>query len=270
VANTGEFDIAFLKGLESSRRAKMKQKASFFMALVFGGFIIVSTSCVPMKKPSSEAEFNQHLNAGINFLHQGNYQLARQEFAAAINLNSRSARAHNLMGLAYFREHNYEYAEMYFQKAVKLDPKFATGYLNLAGVYAMEELYSKAKEYYLKAISLSPNLVAAYYSLGAVYFQTGDEQKGVYYLTKGLELDPNFLDQHPDSIAGLPMKGSALPELYFSFAKLYASKGNIDKTVEYLNKARQYGFKDWKRLEKEPEFAALLQDQRIKEFIKYF
>ncbi|MGC8747108.1 MAG: tetratricopeptide repeat protein, partial [Candidatus Saccharicenans sp.] len=240
----------------------MKAKEKSFLFLVLAAFIFFSFSCAPIKKTGSESEFTRHLNSGINFLHQGNYELARQEFAMAINLNKKSARAHNFMGLAYFRDHNYEYAEMYFQKAIKLDPKFATGYLNLAGVYALEELYPKAIEYYQKAISLSPNLVSAYYSLGAVYFQTGDKEKGTYYLTKGLELDPNYLDQHADSLAGLPMKGSALPELYFSFAKLYASRGDVDKTVEYLNKARQYGFKDWKRIEIDPEFSTVREDVR--------
>lgn len=231
-------------------------------------FTIFPVSCVSLQKSGSEAEFNQHLNAGISFLQKGNYQLAREEFGMAINLNPKSARAHNLMGIAYFREQNYDYAEMHFQKAVKLDPKFATGYLNLGGVYAMKEHYPKAREYYEKALSISSDLVAAYYSLGAVCFQLGDREKGVYYLSKGLELDPNFLDKHANSLTGLPMKGSALPELYFSFAKLYASRGDVDRTIEYLNKARQYGFKDWKRIEAEKEFSAIREDPRIKEFLK--
>jgi len=241
----------------------MKAKIAVITILLF-----ILISCAPLPKQGSEAEFNQHLNAGISFLQKGNYPMTKQELSLALNINPKSVRANNLMGLAYFREQNYDYAEIYFQKTVKIDPNFATGYLNLGGVYAMKELFPKAIECYQKALAISPQLTATYYSLGAVCFQMGDQEKGVNYLTKGLEIDPEFLEKHADSLTGLPMKGSALPELYFTYAKLYANRSDIDRTVEYLKKARQFGFKDWKRIEAEREFAGIRQDPRIKEFLR--
>jgi len=230
--------------------------------------LIFMISCLPVKKTGSEEEFNRHLYAGLRYIQQKDYFMAKEELKLALNLNPNSVRANNLMGLAYFREKNYDYAEMYFQKAVKVDPKFAAGYLNIGAVYAMKELYPKAREYYERALAIAPDLIAAYYSLGAVYFQLGDQQTGISYLLKGLELDPDFLEKHSDSITGLPMKGSALPELNFAFAKLYASRGDIERTVDYLVRAKQCGFKDWKRIETEPEFASIKEDPRLKEFLK--
>ncbi|MGB9836531.1 MAG: tetratricopeptide repeat protein [Candidatus Saccharicenans sp.] len=236
--------------------------------ILFSFVLLVFSACLPAKKAVSPSEYNLHLNRAISFMQSGQYTLARQELFQAISINPRSARAYNLVGLSYFRESNYDQAEAYFIKAIKTDPKYATGYLNLASTYAMKELYQKARDYYEKAIELAPDLASAYYGLGAVYFQLGEKEKGISCLSRALELAPDFLEKHAESVVGLPMKGSALPELYFALARLYAGRNDLDKTVENLEKARRYGFKNWELLEKEPEFAAIKDDPRIKEFFK--
>jgi len=230
--------------------------------------IIFCWSCLPTGKAGSEASFDRHLNAGLAHMRNKDYALARQEFSQALNLNPKSTRVLNLLGLTYFHEQNYDMAEIYFQRAIKIDPQFSLGYLNLGGVYAMKQLYPRAREYYEKTISLAPGLVAAYYSLGAVCFQLGDEEAALNYLSKGFELEPDFLEKHPDSLVGLPMKGASLAELYFSFARLYAGRQDLDRTVDYLKRARQAGFRDWKRIEQEPEFEKIRDNPVIREFLK--
>lgn len=241
----------------------MKKAAAILAVLV-----LFSWSCLPTKKAGSEASFDRHLNAGLTHMRNKDYTLARQEFSLALNLNPKSPRVNNLIGLTYFRQQDYDMAEMYFQRAIKLDPGFSLGYLNLGAVYAMRQLYPKAREYYEKTISLAPGLVAAYYSLGAVCFQMGDDEGALNYLSKGLELEPDFLEKHPDSLAGLSMKGNSLAELYFSFARLYAARQDLDRTVDYLTKAKQAGFKDWKRIEQETEFEKVRNNPAVREFLK--
>lgn len=242
----------------------MKRKGLILIMVI----ALLSTACLTAKKQGSETEFNQHLNIAIRFFQQENYPLARQELDLALRINSRSVRANNLMGLTYFKEENYDLAEIYFQRAVKLDPQYATGYLNLGAIYAMRELYPKAREYYEKAISISPDLTAAYYSLATICFQLRDKEQGFNYLKKGLELDPNFLEEHAESRAGLPMKGSVLADFYFNFGKVFASQGNVEKAADYLRKARENGFKNWKLIEEEPEFAAVRDNPLIREFLR--
>lgn len=244
----------------------MGGKKLIVMPLLLGIFLLYS-GCLP-KKSRTAAYFNIHLTRAISLMNQGQYTLARQELYQAISINPKSARAHNLVGLTYFRENNYDQAEAYFTRAIKLDPGYASGYLNLASTYALKEIYQKARDNYEKAINISPDMPAAYYGLGTVYFQLGEEEKGFNCLKRALELDPDFLQKHADSVVGLPMKGTALPELYFSLARLYASRNELDRTVENLEKARRYGFKDWELIETEPEFAGLKDDPRIKEFLK--
>jgi len=242
----------------------MKRKG-FILIMVIA---LLSAGCLSARKQGSETEFNEHLNTAIKYFQQENYSLARQELNLALRINPRSARANNLLGLTYFKEGNYDSAEIYFQRAIRIDSQYATGYLNLGAIYAMRELYPKAREYYEKAISISPDQAAGYYSLATLCFQLNDKEQGLNYLKKGLELDPNYLEEHPEALAGLPMRGSALADLYFNFAKVFASRGEVDRAVEYLKKAQENGFKNWKLIEEEPEFAAIRDNPLIREFLK--
>lgn len=241
----------------------MTKKAGVIILALF-----ILSACFPAPKAGSPDAFERHLQAGLAHMHKKDFAQARQEFLRALNLNPGSTRVLNLLGLTYFREQDYDLAEMYFLRAIRTDPDFNLGYLNLGGVYAMKQLYARARDYYEKALSLNPELTAAYYSLGAVCFQLGDEQAALKYLTRGLEQDPHFLEKHPESLAGLPMKGNSLAELYFSFARLYASRQDVERTVEYLKKAKQAGFKDWNRIEKESEFEKIRDNPVIREFLK--
>ncbi|MDD8020698.1 MAG: tetratricopeptide repeat protein [Acidobacteriota bacterium] len=244
----------------------MKNKK--FILLIIVTITILATSCASANKGGSDLEFNQYLNEATRCYQKENYSLARQKLDLALQIDPNSVRANNMMGLAYFKEGNYALAETYFRKTVKLDPGYATGYLNLGAICAMKKLYSEAREYYEKAISISPNLTAAYYSLATVCFQLNDRDKGLSYLKRGFELDPNYLEEHREALSSLPMEGPALAQLYFSFAKVYASQGEVVKTAEYLKKARQNGFKNWKLIETEPEFVGVRDNPLIKEFLK--
>jgi tetratricopeptide (TPR) repeat protein len=229
---------------------------------------LLGTACVTEKRAGSDLEFNQHLTVALKYFQQENYPAARQELNLALSIDPRSIRANNLMGLTYFKEKNYDLAETYFLKTIKADPQYATGYLNLGAIYAMKESYPKARGYYEKAIAISPDLAAGYYSLATICFQLNDKEQGLDYLKKGLELDPNYLEEHSSSLSGLPMKGSALADLYFNFARVYASRGEVERTVEYLKKARQNGFRNWKLIEEAPEFSAVRDNPQIQEFLK--
>jgi tetratricopeptide (TPR) repeat protein len=227
-------------------------------------------SCAYQKRPSAEvtAEFNAHLRQGANYLHQGSYKEAQGELDKAIALNPASAAAHNLCGLAHFWEKEYEAAEGQFLKAVALNPSFAAAYNNLGGVYAMKHQWSAAKETLKKAISLSPDMASPYFSLGTVHFNLGEAEEGTACFAKGIALDPEYLGKNSASLVGLSMSDASLAELCFTFAKLFASSGDMERTVEFLNKAKQAGFHDWRRIAQERDFEKVRDDPRIQGFLK--
>jgi Flp pilus assembly protein TadD len=236
-----------------------------FLGILLGFFC----SCVPGRKPAAgEVEtFDSLVRKGTILVNQGAYDKANDAFIRALALDPRSVKVRNLLGIAAFRREDYSSAESHFREVVLLDPSFATGYNNLGGVYAVRNELDKAKEMYEKAISLSPGLVSAYYSLGAIFFLGGDSAEGTRWLAKGIELDPNYLDEHGTSIAGLTTRGASLSEMSFALAGLFASAGNVERTVEYLSKAEREGFKDWRRIAAEKGFDPVREDPRVREFI---
>jgi Tfp pilus assembly protein PilF len=242
-----------------------------YIKLAFLGFVFFClVSCARQGTPNTEtaAVFNAHLSQGADYLSQGSYARALEEFRRALTLNPASTRAHNLSGLAYFWQKDYRSAEDHFLKAITLNPSFATAYNNLGGVYAMQNQWDSAEKMLKKAISLSPDMVSAHFSLGAVLFNLGRVEEGTAYFAKAIALDPDYLEKQSTSLVGLPMSGASLSEIYFVFAKLCASNGNTERAVEFLKKARQAGFHDWQRIVQEKEFEKIRDDPGVRQFLK--
>ena len=214
--------------------------------------------------------FDVCLEQGFLFLNRREYGKAIEQLREAVALNANSAKAYNYLGIAYFQLKNYDSAGEQFEKAIALDSSFASAYNNLGGVYYIQGKLEKAKDNFKKALSLDPNLVAADYSLGTLLFYMGETEEGTSYLSKGIALDPDYLDKNEEFVATLSSSIFRTPEIYFTYARLYASTGNIEKTVDYLKKAKQSGFTDWKRIIEEKEFEKVRDDPRIQEFIRLF
>lgn len=214
-------------------------------------------------------DFNLCLRQGSEFMNKGDYLKAIEEFNKAVAIKSDSSKAYNLLGMAYFFQKNYKLAEEEFTKAMSLDPSYAQAYNNLGNTYFMKRQFDKAKDVFKKALSLSPELVSANYSLGTLLVFEGQVEEGSLYLFKGISLDPEYLEKHKTFVASISSPIFGYGEIYFTYAKLFASTGNIEKTVEYLKKAKEAGFRDWDRVMKEKEFEKIREEQRIKEFLSF-
>lgn len=231
-------------------------------------------SCALRRQPEARGplvagkDFNFYLNQGANFLRVADYDRAVESLTQAIALNPKSYRAYNLRGIAYFYQRNFQQSEDQFKQALSINPSYAEAYTNLGSLYFASRRIREARAMLEKAINLSPSSVAAHYTLRSLLLLTGDGETGAGYLRKAVELDPAYLDSHPPFEADIPETEKALGEMYFTFAKIYAEQGQEEKTLEYLEKARQAGFKDWERVKKEKEFEAVRQDPRVQAIIR--
>lgn len=235
--------------------------------------LFLFSSCAAHKEPSLakrkslEKDFLSNLNQASFFLRQNEPDKAIDYLNKAISLDESSSLAYNLLGIAYFQRKEFKLAERQYKKAAELNPSYAQAYGNLGSVYFMIQEFDRAEEMFKKAISLSPTIVSAYYGLGTLLLAKGQLEESVTYLSKAIELDPTFLERNKAFVAGFASRTFNNPEIFFIHAKLFAAVGDIEKTVEYLKKAEQAGFKDWQRIETEKEFEKVRENEKIRSFI---
>lgn len=180
------------------------------------------------------------------------YDRATDNLNRALALDPVSPEALNLLGMVRFFKKDYPNAEAHFAKAIARKPSYAPALNNLGNLYYMTGRPEKAEELLKKALEISPRLTSAYYSLGALLLQAGRTDEAISFLSKGLDLDPFYLDTHKSFIASTDARGSAESE--FAWARVYASRGNIEKTLVHLEGAKRAGFRDWKRIGSDKAF----------------
>jgi len=244
----------------------MKLKALAVVVFLFSA----GAACVPgpEQAPGGAARsLEARMQRGRDLMARKDYGRAAVEFQAAVALKPDSAPAYDQLGLCYFHEQEYDPAAEAFEKAIGLDPTNATAFNNLAGAYSMRLQFLAAEGAYKKALALSPDMISANYSLGILLTNLGKSQEGAAYLAHGIALDPNFLETHQEVIASYTSLAFDMKEAYFAYATAYASAGNVEKTVAYLNRAKEAGFSDWQRIGRAKEFEKVRDDPKIKKFL---
>lgn len=82
-----------------------------------------------------------------------------------------------------------------FQKAIELDPRSAHAHDNLATVYSEKQLHREALREYLTAIELEPDSATARYNL-ACFLATHGSEMAVAEYQEAIRLDPKYPDAH--------------------------------------------------------------------------
>ena len=188
------------------------------------------------------------------------YQAASDKIGVKANL-------FNKMGICDLMLQRYKDARKNFSRAVKIDHNHSDAYNNLGVVYYEQRDYGRAIKNYEKAVSLNP--WASYYSnLGAAYFAKKEFEKAASNYAKALELDPDIFERtsHAGVQAQLPSPEDRARYDYV-LAKLYAQMGVADRSLRYLKKAMEDGYKDIGNVYKDREFSALRKDPRFSELM---
>ena len=243
------------------------------ITILISSLLVLASCATTETKPSTESDFARQsfdscFEQGISSLRQGDYRGAVVHFERAISLNPNSDKARNLRGVAYLNLKNYPAAMRDFQKAISLNPDYSEAYNNLGGVYFLRQRLEEAEEMFRKALSLAPDSIPTLYSLGTLLILQGRFEEGSRYLARGIDLDPDYLETHKTLTADIRSPASEQSEVCFTYARIYASNGDVEKTLEFLEKAKRAGFTDWQRVSSEKEFEKVRDDPKIKDFLR--
>jgi len=154
------------------------------------------------------------------------------------------------------------------EQAIKADRKLPDPYNNLGVALYEEKKYGAAIKQYRKAIELDETAASFYSNLGAALFSKKDFEASARAYQRALELDPDVFERSSRQGVQAQVPRPEDRAFYdYTVAKLYAKMGLSERSLEYLRKAMEEGYKDFKNVYHDSEFAELRKDKRFTELM---
>lgn len=200
---------------------------------------------------------------GDTFVLRRDDQAAAVEYERALALHPNDAVVHNKLGMCQQRAKRSSQAEKQYEEALRINPNYAEAWNNLGTVQHGRGKYKQAIKSYRKAVSLRPNLAQAHKNMGSAYFAIGRYDAGFEAFQSAYSLDPTVLESSTGIVVGTA--GLSVATQSFYFAKLCAAAGQVDQALEFLRKAVAAGFRDFSKVENDPDLKILVQDPRYKQ-----
>ncbi len=197
------------------------------------------------------------------------YEQAIAEYRLALEGNSKDAVLLNKMGIANQQLGNLDQAERSYKKAIKADKKFSSAVNNLGTLEYQRRRYGRSIKYYKDALKRDVQTATVYSNLGYAYY--GDKQypEAMDAFGKALALDPDVFTKKGGVGAVLQQRTAPDPGMFnFLLAKFYAKAGDAEHAAHYLKLSRDFGYKDYRSVEKDPEFASVIKDPRVQEVLQ--
>jgi len=192
------------------------------------------------------------------------YLDALDYYRAALAKRKDSGRLENKIGITELMMQRYREAKKSFERSIKVDHRLADAYNNLGVVLYEEKKYGAAVKHYHQAIAIDATSASFFSNLGAALFCKKEFDPAVVAYEHAMALDPEVFERTSriGVQAQLPSPGD---RAYYDYtvAKLYAKMGLSDRSLEYLKKAQEEGYKDLKNVYKDVEFAELRKDKRF-------
>jgi tetratricopeptide (TPR) repeat protein len=226
----------------------------------------------PMRQvqpPSPTAPAEELEKQGDELRSRKAYLDAIDYFHAALVKSPDNASIINKIGISELMLQRYKEAGKSFDQAIKKNRKFAEAYNNLGVVQYERRKYGAAIKQYKKALEISPDSASFYSNLGAAYFAGKKFEQASQAYAQAMQLDPNIFE-HTSHTGIAAQMASPEDRAHYDFvlAKLYAKMGDSDRSLEYLRKAMEDGYKKVDDALTDPEFAELRKDARFTELMK--
>lgn len=196
------------------------------------------------------------------------YLDALDYYRAAMAKEPNSARLYNKVGITELMMQRYKEARKSFEQSIKADRKFADAHNNLGVVYYEWRRYGPAVKEYRKAIALDDSSASFFSNMGAALFGKKDFDGAVVAYQRAMQLDPDVFERTSRGGVQAQLPSPEDRAHYdYTVARLYAKMGISDRSLEYLRKALEEGYKDFNNVYKDAEFAELRKDKRFVELV---
>ena len=244
---------------------------AFLSPLLFAQYdqIQVAPPMRQIQPPSPDASAAELEKQGDELRAQKAYVDAIDYFRASLAKDPNNASVLNKMGIAQLMLQRYKDAGKSFENATKNNRQCADAYNNRCVVEYERRKYGAAIKQYKKALKASPDSASFYSNLGAAYFAKKKFEQASEAYMQAVKLDPTIFEHSSRTGVAVQMASPKDRARYdYVIAKLYAKFGDSDRSLQYLRKAMEDGYKDLDKVYTDPEFAQLRKDARFTELMK--
>lgn len=214
--------------------------------------------------PSPTASREQLEQRGDELRAEKSYLDALDYYRAALAKGQNDAGIWNKSAITELLLQRFRESKKELERATHLNPQFGDAFNNLGVVFYLEKKYQNAVKEYQKAIKIRPDSASYYSNLGAAYFSKKEFEKATLAYNRAVQLDPAVFEN--SSHVGVAAQMSS-PEdrAHFEYvmAKLFAKQGDSDRSLLYLKRALEEGYKGIDDVYKDPEFEHLRSDARF-------
>lgn len=222
------------------------------------------TASFPNQAPQPNPVVTQEL--------RGDIMMARKMYREVIDFYKPDAEKNavlaNKTGIAYHQLQDLKNAEKYYRRAIKINPKYAEAINNLGTVYYATKSYRRAVNQYKSALRVAPNSASVLSNLGTAYFARKQYEPAMLAYEQAVAIDPEIFEQH--SSQGVMVQERTVEEragYYYILAKTCAKAGMLDRSMQYIRKALENGFKDRDKFKGDPEFAAFQENLEFQQIL---
>jgi tetratricopeptide (TPR) repeat protein len=186
-----------------------------------------------------------------------------------------SANLLNKIGICQLQMRRYNEAKKTLERAVKKDPAAADALNNLGVVYYelgvehhSSRDFGRAIKMYDRAIAVNDDASSYYNNRGAAHFARKDYEKGARDYGMALQLDPDIFERTSrGGVQAMLPSPEDRARYEYVVAKIYAKAGENERSLHFLRKAMEDGYKDIANVYKDNEFSALRKDPRFTELM---
>ena len=227
----------------------------------------VQVSPLPMRRaeaPVATASVAELEERGDTLRAEKAYLDALDYYRTAIAKEPNNAKLYNKIGIAELQLSRFNEARKDFELAIKNDRQFADACNNLGVSYYSLKKYGKAIKHYEAAIKLRQDSASFYSNLGAAYFSRNQFEKASLAYKEALRIDPDIFEKTSRTGVQLQMSSPGdRAHFYYVLARLYAKAGVTDRSLQYLRRAMEEGYKGIENVYKDDEFAGMRKDPRF-------
>ena len=230
------------------------------LPLITAFIVFFALFCGP--KPSEEARFLNHYQAGDNFMQDKKYKTALKQFRKALKIQDKNPKLYRQMALCFENLDQTDSAVTYYEGAIVFNPKdsdayqrigdiyfnngmphvamtwydraqdlgylYAESYIRLGKIHAVWKEYDWAIRYYEYAATVDSTNMESYYSLGLIYLIQKDTLRALAHFSKAADFNRRQTSQ--DTSVGLRHANS----VYILGLINYKIK-NYDEALKWFN-----------------------------------